>query len=285
MLQGYYSLIQYCPDWTRLEVCNIGVMLFCPEIKFLEVKMTRGDTKRIRAIFGKDHSLDHIQTFKNGFADRIHAERDRLSGLEALKSFIANRANSFLITEPRSIAVGEPNQELADLFKEIFGETLDREKKKQFSAREQLYQTLEKAFGTKLNDRVVKDLPTIDVAIPGFHKTVKPCMGFLDGSFNLVVERKLTPTDSFSKMSSVMMIGRFVSEKEDERWGKQRLIILADTGGNSEVRQQIDTFRPLMREHQTDICTITEMGTRVITESQPLSASPLPYLNQRTQST
>jgi len=251
-------------------------MLFCPENGFLDVMMTNNIGKRIHAIFGKDHNLTHIQTFKEIFAERIRAERGRLSGLESLKCFIATRANSFLITEPRSIAVGEPKQELMELFAEIFGKTTNQEEKKRVSAKEQLYQTLTRRLGpTKLDDHVLKNLPDIKVPVHGFNKTVKPCAGFLNGSFNLVVERQLTPTNSFERMSCDMIIGQRVYEKEDERWGKQRLISLADPNENTKVKEQIDAFRPVMQKHNTDICTVHEMATRIHREARSLSKSNL----------
>lgn len=35
-MKGYYSIIQYCPDLSRFEAANVGVLLFCPERAFLK---------------------------------------------------------------------------------------------------------------------------------------------------------------------------------------------------------------------------------------------------------
>lgn len=43
--KGYYSIVQYCPDPSRLEAVNIGLALFCPEISFLKVLFGRRKTK------------------------------------------------------------------------------------------------------------------------------------------------------------------------------------------------------------------------------------------------
>lgn len=40
--KGYYSLVQYCPDRSRMESANLGVVLFCPDLDFLDVKFCRG---------------------------------------------------------------------------------------------------------------------------------------------------------------------------------------------------------------------------------------------------
>ena len=33
--RGYYSLIQFCPEPSRAEAVNLGVLLFCPEAGFI----------------------------------------------------------------------------------------------------------------------------------------------------------------------------------------------------------------------------------------------------------
>ncbi len=33
--RGYYSLIQFCPNPSRAEAVNLGVLLFCPEAGFI----------------------------------------------------------------------------------------------------------------------------------------------------------------------------------------------------------------------------------------------------------
>ena len=50
--KGYYSLIQFCPDPSRLEGVNIGVLLFSPENGKLKFRLTENN-RRIRKVFGK----------------------------------------------------------------------------------------------------------------------------------------------------------------------------------------------------------------------------------------
>ena len=52
---GYYSLVQFCPDVARLEAVNVGVLVFCPQSGFLEIKLTEDDD-RVAKMFGK-HSF------------------------------------------------------------------------------------------------------------------------------------------------------------------------------------------------------------------------------------
>jgi hypothetical protein len=272
-MQGYYSLIQYCPDWTRLEVCNIGVLLFCPEQKYLDVEMSPKN-KRIHTIFGKNHSLDYIKTFKESFANRIRVERENINELNDLKMFIARRANNFIITEPRSIAVDNPQQELVHLFTEIFGETLKTTPHpKRPSIKQKFLSTLERKLGDELDNRVVINLPEIRIPIPGVHKTISPCAGFMNGLFNIVLNERFTPKDSFQKISCDTMIGKFLHDKENEQWGKQRLLILADIVDNedNEVKQQLEAFHPTMQAYKIELYTdVKNIVTTISKEAKEL---------------
>ena len=49
--KGYYSIVQYCPELSRFEAANIGVLLFRPVSGFLNV-MTSGNNRRIIKFFG-----------------------------------------------------------------------------------------------------------------------------------------------------------------------------------------------------------------------------------------
>ncbi|MDR2169695.1 MAG: DUF3037 domain-containing protein [Planctomycetaceae bacterium] len=270
-MQGYYSLIQYCPDWTRLEVCNLGVLLFCPEHKYLEVEMVQQCEKKIHAILGKNHSLEHIATFKNSFAKRIYAERKNITVLDDFKKFIACRANSFLITEPRSIMVTTPQDELSELFTEIFGKVPVAKKEKRPSIKYELFNVLQKKIGDNLNNLVARYLPEIEIPVPGVHRTIRPCAGFINDSFNLILNERLTLEDSFRKMSCDTVIGQFLYNKENEIWGKQSLLILADIDDDVEIKKQIEAFRPMMRTHNVNIYTdVDKLADNIKNNAKPL---------------
>jgi hypothetical protein len=270
-MQGYYSLIQYCPDWTRLEVCNIGILLFCSQQQYLDVKMTP-QNKRINTIFGKNHHLEYIKMFKNSFANRIRAERENIRDLNDLKMFIARRANNFIITEPRSTLVTNPEQDLNSLFIEVFGETSEPIKKNKSTIKQEFFKALEQKLGNEIDNRIIRDLPEIEVPIPGVRRTIRPCLGFMNGMFNIVLNEKLTPEDSFRKMSYATVIGKFLFDNENRHWGKQCLLILADTADNHEVKQQVDAFRPVMRDHHSEIFTDSVLfATKVSEEAKSLN--------------
>ena len=59
--RGYYTIVQYCPDPSRLEAANIGVLLFCHSWAFCQVVMS-DNHQRVERFFGP-HSPDTLNAF------------------------------------------------------------------------------------------------------------------------------------------------------------------------------------------------------------------------------
>ncbi|MFN5741194.1 MAG: DUF3037 domain-containing protein, partial [Planctomyces sp.] len=125
--KGYYSIVQYCPDLSRLEAANIGVLLFCPDSGFLKV-LTSANNGRIIRFFGSaGHDWKRINTIKSGLQDRLDNEGIRT--VDELQHFVATRANSLQLTPPLPVKVQDPEKELRELFHEIVGEPAKRTQK------------------------------------------------------------------------------------------------------------------------------------------------------------
>jgi len=244
MSQGYYSLMQYCPDWTRLEVCNIGVLLFCPDAQYLDAIVVQ-NCSRVHTIFGKKHDLSYVKLFKDHFANRIRNERDHILNLNALKVFISQQANYFRITEPRSMLVKDtPDQELKKLFREVFGEIAKPQGPRPPSLRTLLRKKV-REYGLPEN-RVIFDLPKI--IVPGFSATIQPCLGFMNGKFNLVVPQRFTAGHSLTQIGRWLLTGQKIHEKKSEIWGEQQINLLVDAD-NDCVVEQIEENRPSFDSH------------------------------------
>ncbi len=118
--KGYYSILQYVPDPERAEGINIGLMLFCPEIDFLEIQTTESND-RVRKLLGRQKSsaaaLSRLDSFKTAFAERVAMETGRMQTREDFQAFVSTRANQLRLTDPRPVKVTDPEGELANLFK------------------------------------------------------------------------------------------------------------------------------------------------------------------------
>jgi hypothetical protein len=118
--RGYYSLIQFCPDLSRLETVNVGVVLFCPEIRFIEARMS-SNSDRARRLFGQDVQSDRLRHAKAAMEARFRSDRKSFREVADLERFAQTRANDLLMTPPRPIKVLTPEAEIEALFKEMVG--------------------------------------------------------------------------------------------------------------------------------------------------------------------
>ena len=117
--KGWFSIVQFCSDASRLESANIGVLLFCAALKFLEVRIAP-DNRRIIRFFGSDAiDLDSINVFKKGLKDRLLKERENIQSREQLLEFVNSRANEIRLSAPRSVRVTSPHEQLDDLFAKL----------------------------------------------------------------------------------------------------------------------------------------------------------------------
>jgi hypothetical protein len=116
---GYYSLVQFCPDVSRLEAVNVGVVLFCPGIAFLDVQLTTSD-ERVAQVFGSEEFRPaSLEAAKRALASRLRSEKYRPRSLEEFQHFIDTRGNDLVLTPLRPVKVVQPAEELADLFRRL----------------------------------------------------------------------------------------------------------------------------------------------------------------------
>jgi len=122
--RGYYSLIQFCPDRSRMETVNVGVVLLCPAMNFVRAKTSKNNT-RIKRLLG-EASPDYVRinTAKKVIEHRINSDPGSYLSRESLLRLKETRANDFILTELRSMRVTDPEQDIAKLFDELVGEVV-----------------------------------------------------------------------------------------------------------------------------------------------------------------
>ncbi len=121
-VNGYYSLIQYCPDPSRAEAANVGVLLFCPELKFICATLSKGND-RVAKFFGRD-SFDPVRLnqLKRSIEARLIEDKDSFQTLDDVMGFIKTRANEIRITKPRATKLTNPEDKLSSLFEKLVRE-------------------------------------------------------------------------------------------------------------------------------------------------------------------
>ena len=119
--RGYYCLVQYCPDESRDEAANVGVLLFCPSGGYLDAKVSEGND-RVRRFFGTQSFDPQLVTdAKSALVNRLRIERDRFKTQEDLIQFVATRTNGIRLTIPRPVKVFNPVEQLDKLYLELVG--------------------------------------------------------------------------------------------------------------------------------------------------------------------
>lgn len=250
--KGYYCLIQYCPDLSRMEGANIGVLLCAPERRFLEAKMSP-DNARIRQFFGAEpHDWQRINSYKRGFMERLVVEQDSLRSLEDLQRFIATRANEFQITVPRPMKVSDPQADLDSLFAEFFSREHPLER------RANLTRYVSKRFSAAgIGDRLRENVP---VAVPAFNREIRVPYAYQNGRCNLIqpVRFEARETDRVVTTACKYAVeGRSLYAHPHPSLGELQLVVVGKFRSRQDPTQE--TVRRVFSENDVKLYSLSEL--------------------------
>lgn len=186
-VKGYYSLIQYCPDRSKLEAANIGLVMFAPELNFLRGKVNAANN-RISKFFGRD-TFDscRINFLKESLQRRLKNEEKYILTFEHFDKFIKTRANELLLTDPRPTKIFDtenPESELDSLYGRLIGSYSEKKCKKT------LFPELDSEFRTRLSDRMQFDNK---FQITGYNRTIDIPYSYRNGKLNLIHPHEFGP--------------------------------------------------------------------------------------------
>jgi len=257
--KGYYCLIQYCPDLSRLEAANIGVILFCPERRFIRAKTAQGND-RVRRFFGsQDNDWTQINAIKNSIENRLEVAGHDFKSLDDLTNFISTRANEMQISPPRPMKVFDPEKDLEELFEELVGGR-SREPLK-YSA-----PPVEKALAKTFRETGVEEFihRDVTVTVPAFHKPLTVPFGFQNGRFNLIQPVRFHQTME-SRIVDVAcrhaVEGRSLYDHPDEKLGDLQLIVVGSFA--TESSEYKDLVSDILEENQVALHSIDEVQTLI----------------------
>lgn len=243
--KGHFSLIQYCPDPARMEAVNIGVLLFCPELKFLSASVSRTN-RRVQQFFGrKGVDSQQLNLFKHGIVERIDRESLKIKTVADLQRFIDSRSNLIRVTPPTPMRVTDPKADLATLFATLVGDDDEKPATPRKRFQTVVAERLKRAhLGKKLRESVPVDVPFLK-------KPVEFPFGFQNGRFNLIQPVSFLaedPDDAVRKAWSYAAEGESLYEQPHEKLGKLKLLIVGKFHSkNDEARGPIS--RLLEKSH------------------------------------
>lgn len=240
--KGYYSIIQYCPDPSRLEAVNIGVALFSPELRFLKARFGRRRT-RIGHLFGKqDWEFVYLQ--QTAIEARLAQDQEAFASLEDFQGYISRRANALVMTNPRPLKFEEPERELDRLLRRLVTSQADAAQRFVRPERElgRLFQQADVV--SRLRREVV-------VRPPSLPKPFKAPFAYQNGCLNLIEPIQFqghTPASIFNKASVLAVEGQFLGDYTDPAYGKVALVVVAKFA--PEQKKEEESAAAVFQRHQ-----------------------------------
>lgn len=120
-----YAVIRFVPRVEREEFLNIGVIMFCARLKFIDVKFTQ-DTERIRAfapLSDIDGLLEHIAAFT--LIARGGKESGPIGKLDAASRFRWLTATRSTILQTSRIHPGYCTDDASCTIDRLFGQMVE----------------------------------------------------------------------------------------------------------------------------------------------------------------
>jgi hypothetical protein len=255
-VKGYYSIIQFCPDHSRLEAANVGVVLLCPEHHFLETKLS-SDNGRIQRFFGKQtFDWARVNSYKQAIKERLQVEGKEFRGPEDLEAFALRRANSIQLTTPRPMPVSQPRQDLERLYEEVVGDC-----KRPRASRGFKRQLISRLNNAGLERKLKRD---IAITIPSLNKQIEVPFGYKNERFNLIqpVSFQSAELSQLNRTASVHAIdGIALYQNPDPELGALRLVVVGNFRTNrQDAREQVER---ILEQGQVRLFTSAEVNVLI----------------------
>ena len=228
----------------RLEAANIGVLLFCPEQKYLRVRLAPTN-RRIDRFFGAEAGdLKQINAMKKMLEHRLTTETEMIRDVEGLRHFAKLLANEIIITEPRATLVEEPNVELAQLYDELVGQFIRTEP----ATEKVLVDKLRMALDTPRLKAVLRR--DVLVKVPVMGNELRVPYAYQNGRLNLIEAHEFNQKreqDLNRDVFARAVLGRLLFKHDDPEAGARQLVIVATFGqAAAPYRQRVEE---VLRDH------------------------------------
>lgn len=249
---GYYSLIQFCPDRSRLEAANVGVLLFCSSLDYLDLRLSE-DCERIQRFFGKN-SFDsgRVEAIMRAFAHRLRSARPTLKSVDALDQFRQTQANALLLTPLRPVKIKQADDDLKALFSELVEDQPQKRERPRLLLPEldKVFKDLAQSGRAQLSYRV---------RLPLLGKVIRFPYAYENGIVNLIKPQRF-PSDENRATGTAMRLaieGDQVAKHGAESDGRDKQVVVVADFGNDRSRPSL-SGRILNVLHEYRIKTVTQ---------------------------
>lgn len=264
--KGYYCLIQYCPDLSRGEAANVGVLLFCPEREFIGAHTASGNG-RIRQFFGSEgRDWRRIDAMKAAIEDRLEIEGKYIRTLSDLENFISMRANEIQITYPRPMKVSDPSSDLKSLFEKLVGGRARAKQRRRFESR------IDHKFRREGVAHLVERNVRVDV--PLFKRKLRVPFGFRNGRYNLIQPVRfvgVTRSTTEARACRLATEGRSLRNHSDSLLGHLQLMVVGQF--SSDQSEESEVVCSILNDSEVPFYRFDDLQTLVDEIRQTAQAS------------
>jgi hypothetical protein len=216
--------VQYCPDLSRLEVANIGVVVFCAELSYLDVRMSQNHT-RISQMFGRgQRDLKRLKYVKAGLEEKLTSGRDDLASLEKLNHLAALHVNTIRMTRFMPCRVSaSPQNDLGTMFEELVE---PKHSDKPISKADALIKNLASRFEVPgVSNRIHRNLR---VRIPVLDREEEIPYGYQNGRMNLIAPVVFPKTASAleDRAAKYAVEGKSLYDNPDGKLGELQMLVV-----------------------------------------------------------
>lgn len=225
--KGHYSLIQFCPDRGRAEAVNVGLVLFVPADRHLEVRMAQ-TSRRVQQIFGKG-AIDPwwLKTVRESFQRGLITEHraGRFTAAEDLDRYFSTLGNDIIATPVRPTQVEDARTSIERLFARfVEAATVGAEE----MAIPTVVKPLDDAF-RRMSVRLVPVQFAQRFTIPGYPHHVQADYVYPNGDANLIRLLRIGESPARAFDQAVKLGGESVVVKKHLRVDNRatRLVVVA----------------------------------------------------------
>lgn len=218
--RAFYSLVQYVPDASRAEAANAGVVLYVPETKQLEVRLSP-TLARVERFFKLDkQDIRRVMSTAKALEHRLGLARTEFDGEADFARFVDARADALRLSIPRLMLVTDAVRESHELYEELVG---DRETVRRVKVKPALPSRLEEVFARLTSDgKAWRPEPLV---VPLAKKKFPVHAAFENGVLNYVRAEAVETDDH---LQSLGFHGQLIHlHKIDDRVGK--LVVVSAT--------------------------------------------------------
>lgn len=240
MTHGFFSLIQYCPDASRAEAANVGLMIFQADPAATAVRIV-DDVRPAMKRLGRKHDAMTLLTVAQSMRNRI--EHAQFRSIESVETFVRTRGNLIQLTMPRPMQIESLERDLDHMFGElVFAEPVGT------AATMRAPTLLEQTFASlarRLPDRV---LIRPDLHVHGLGIVIRPDYAYRNGCLNVVQEMPRTKDVDHLRSSAFALSkeGELVRRLEE---GEGRLLVVSSmTAQGSKAREREREFGEMLQK-------------------------------------